>query len=452
MCRHGRPMGGRLPMLNTRNRAGVSALIVASLASPVLGFDLPAPVTDKDYLTVTMSEVTLGQLLFYDPILSGNDNISCSTCHHPRFGTSDGLSLGLGEGGVGLGPTRVADPQNRPEDRVPRNAPALYNLGAHEYTRMFHDGRVEEVDGHLRVPIEDGFFATVSGVLATQAAFPVLSPDEMGGQVSENPLSKAIRKGQFSGPGGAWDMIAGKVAAIPAYQQRFEATYPEIAFGRAIAFADISNAVAAFMAFEFRSDNSPFDHYLRGDQAALSDQAKAGMALFYGEAGCAACHSGAFQTDHAFHAMGQPQFGPGKTLIFEQGARDEGRFRVTGQPQDLYAFRTPALRNVTLTSPYGHTGAYADLRDFVVAHLAPSEALMTYDRTQAVLPVLPVEDWEVMDTEADVAAILSAIKVPDRSLPDDQIDALMAFLSALEDNPNRLGVPETVPSGLAFEK
>ena len=77
---------------------------------------------------------------------------------------------------------------------------------------------------------------------------------------------------------------------------------------------------------------------------------------------------------------------------------------------------------------------------------------MTYDRAQAVLPVLPVADWEVMDTEADVAAILSAIKVPDRSLPDDQIDALMAFLSALEDNPNRLGVPETVPSGLAFEK
>ena len=90
MCRHGRPMGGHLPMLNTRTKAGVSALILAALARPVLGFDLPAPVTDEDYLTVSMSEVTLGQLLFFDPILSGNDNISCSTCHHPKLGTSDG--------------------------------------------------------------------------------------------------------------------------------------------------------------------------------------------------------------------------------------------------------------------------------------------------------------------------------------------------------------------------
>ncbi|AJE47610.1 cytochrome-c peroxidase [Celeribacter indicus] len=436
------------------SRALAAALCLA--AAPVLAADLsrlslPRPATEADFLAVDPEEARLGQLLFYDPVLSGNRNISCSTCHHPRFGTSDGLSLGLGEGGVGLGPERVADPANLPEDRVPRNAPALYNLGAREYTRMFHDGRVETVDGHLRVPVEDGFFARVSGILATQAAFPVLSPDEMGGNVNESDLSKAIRKGRFSEQGGAWDIIAQRVAAIPAYRARFEAVYPEIAAGRAIHFADISNAIAAFMAFEFRADDSAFDRYLRGE-ADLPPEAEAGMRLFYGEAGCAACHSGTFQTDHAFHAMGQVQIGPGKTLDFERGSRDEGRFRVTGHAGDLYAFRTPSLRNVTLTAPYGHAGAYAELRGFLVAHLAPRAAFATYDRAQAVLPDLPVEDWEVMDSEADRAEILAAIAVEDRVLTAPQIDALMAFLAALEDDPDRLGIPDAVPSGLPFEK
>ena len=76
-----------------------------------------------------MAEVRLGRDLFYDPILSGNRNISCATCHHPRFGTGDGLSLGLGEGAVGLGPDRHVTETNLPEQRIPRNAPALFNLG-----------------------------------------------------------------------------------------------------------------------------------------------------------------------------------------------------------------------------------------------------------------------------------------------------------------------------------
>ena len=87
--------------------------------------------------------VELGWLLFYDPILSGNRNISCGTCHHPKFGTADGVALSLGEGGIGLGPERIADPANMPEQLIPRNAPALFNLGAEEFQVMFHDGRLE---------------------------------------------------------------------------------------------------------------------------------------------------------------------------------------------------------------------------------------------------------------------------------------------------------------------
>ncbi|MGB8624375.1 MAG: cytochrome-c peroxidase, partial [Paracoccaceae bacterium] len=113
-------------------------------ALPLMADAPVLPDADAVFAEPDMAKVKLGRLLFYDPILSGNRNVACATCHHPRFGTSDGLSLGLGDGGIGLGPDRKPDPRNMPEQRVPRNAPGLFNLGAAQFTRMFHDGRLEE--------------------------------------------------------------------------------------------------------------------------------------------------------------------------------------------------------------------------------------------------------------------------------------------------------------------
>jgi cytochrome c peroxidase len=429
------------------------ATILAGLVS-VAAAEIPEAVTDQAYHPVDPREAALGQLLFYDAILSGNRNIACADCHHPRFATADGLSLGLGEGGVGLGPARVADPANLPEQRIPRNAPALFNLGAAEFTVLFHDGRIE-VDptrpSGLRTPLEDEMVAGFDSLLAAQTMFPVLSPDEMAGHYGENDISTAVRRGRITGPGGAWDLIAQRVASIPAYARRFEAVYPDIAAGRPIAFTDISNAIAAFMALEWRSDDSPFDRHLRGE-APLAPLAARGMALFYGEAGCARCHAGPFQTDHGFHAMGVPQIGPGKAARFERHVRDVGRMRVTGRDEDAYRFRTPSLRNVAHTAPYGHAGAEPDLRRFVEGHLSPAASLHAYDRHRAVLPSLDgVEDWGALDDPDERSAIAAAVRADGPHLSPDHIDALMAFLGALNDETaleGRLGVPESVPSGL----
>ena len=430
------------------------------LAAPAAAGDLPPPVTDDMYAPVDRAEAELGHLLFYDPILSGNRNISCATCHHPRFATSDGVSLALGEGGIGLGPERRANPDNLPEQRIPRNATALFNLGAREFTVLFHDGRIETDPGRksgLRTPLEDDMTVGFDNVLSAQTMFPVLSQDEMAGHYSENEVSQAVRQGRITGEGGAWDLISGRVAEIPAYRQRFEAVYPEIAAGRGIAFTDISNAIAAFIAWEWRSDDSPFDAHLRGE-AELTGAAAEGMALFYGAAGCADCHSGPFLTDHGFHAMGVPQLGPGKAARFETHARDEGRFRVTGRQADLYAFRTPSLRNVMHTAPYGHSGAYRDIRAFLEGHIAPAEAIGAYDRAQAVLPALPgAEDWRVLDDPAEAATIRTAAARarPEGALSPAEIDALVAFLDSLSDPvalKGRLGIPDSVPSGLPVER
>ncbi|HEV8034130.1 cytochrome-c peroxidase, partial [Yoonia sp.] len=166
----------------------------------------------------------------------------------------------------------------------------------------------------------------------------------------------------------------------------------------------------------------------------------------------ASCHSGPFLTDHDFHAMGVPQIGPGKAARFESHARDEGRFRVTGDPADLYAFRTPSLRNVALTGPYGHSGAHRDLRSFIEAHLDPVAALAAYDLTDAVLPALPVDDTRGL---ADSPAIAQAVTYAPRRITDAQITSLVAFLDALTDPAaidGKLGIPDAVPSGLPIDQ
>lgn len=432
--------------------AALMATAVPAFANPLL----PPAVTDADYQAVDSGRVALGQLLFWDKVISGNRNIACATCHHPKFGTSDGQSLSLGEGGIGLGPTRLGDPANLPEQRIPRNSPALWNLGATQFTVMFHDGRTEadaSLPGGLRTPLEDEMVTGFTSLLSAQNMFPVLSPDEMAGHYEENEISTAVRQGVITTPDGAWDRIAARVESIPEYRAMFDAAAPETV-GRTLEFSDISNQIAAFVASEFRSDDTAFDAFLRGT-ADLPPQAKAGMDLFYGKAGCADCHSGTFQTDHSFHAMGEPQLGPGKSERFERHQRDTGRMRVTNNKADAYAFRTPSLRNITLTAPYGHAGAHSDLAAFLAFHLDPVAGLKTYT-PQATLPTLEVmkPDWAMLEGGEEYQAIAAAVtRAPTVLTPDEQAD-ILAFLTTLESptaRKGRLGIPKTVPSGLPVD-
>jgi len=424
--------------------AGFVCLIGADAKAQELG---PEP----QFASPDLARVELGQLLFYDPILSGNRNISCATCHHPRLGTADAVSLTIGEGGIGLGTARVTDPENLPEQRLPRNAPGLWNLGASEFVSFFHDGRLQadpsQPDG-VRTPLGTQMRSGFSSALSAQAMFPVLSADEMAGHYSENEISKAVRLGLITQEGGAWDLIAARVAAIPEYAQRFQ----EIAPDQPVTFTAIANVIADFISFEWRADNSPFDRAMRGE-AELNPDAEAGLALFYGKAGCGTCHSGWFQTDHGFHAIAMPQIGPGKAARFENHARDDGRMRVTGQIGDAFAFRTPSLRNVTLTAPYGHNGAYARLEDVVRHHLDPVASLYAYSIDLAILPELPgADDQRILMDPAGIAAIAAENELAPVVLSDAEVDALLAFLHSLEDPGERLGVPGQVPSGLPVDQ
>ena len=133
---------------------------------------------------------------------------------------------------------------------------------------LFADGRIEADPSRatgFRTPLEDEMVKGFASLLSAQTMFPVLSNDEMAGHYEENEVSTLVRQGRLTGKDGAWVAIAARVAGIPDYVERFKAVYPEIADGRPIQFTDISNAIAAYMTFDFRSDSAPFDAFLRED-------------------------------------------------------------------------------------------------------------------------------------------------------------------------------------------
>jgi len=408
------------------------------------------------------AKVELGRKLFFDKILSGNLNISCASCHHPLAGTGDGLSLPVGEGGNGLAVTRdTGHGIHSVPERVPRNAPAIFNLGAREFNRMFHDGRIEEdlsESSGFRSPALGQLPPGLDNVLAAQAMFPVTSGTEMAGQPGENPQANAAHENRLAGVDGVWNLIADRLRALPEYVNLFREAFPaEVQQAADIDYVLAANAIAAFEAVAWRFDNSPFDRYLRGDRHAMSNQARAGMNLFYGKAGCSHCHSGIFQTDQAFHAIAMPQIGPGKgdnLEGYEDGRDDFGRERVSGRFQDRFRFRTPSLRNLALSAPYGHSGAFGSLDEVVRHHLDAESSLHSYDRTQVSLPPndeLDALDFVVMDDPVRRTAIADANELMPVNLKNREIDELIAFLHALSDPAAfdmRRDVPFSVPSGL----
>jgi cytochrome c peroxidase len=420
---------------------------------------LPEPVTDADYYEdgkPNPAKVTLGRNLFYDKILSGNGNISCASCHHSLTDTGDGLSLPVGEGGRGIGVTRnTGSGEDAIHQRVPRNSPPLFNLGAREFRRMFHDGRVE-VDpsdpSRLLTPAGEELPPGLESVLAAQAMFPVTSGTEMAGQAGENTIADAAVAGNLAGPGGVWEQLAQRLQGIPEYVDLFKEAYPDsVDEAGDITYIHAANAIAAYEAVAFRADNSPFDRYLRGDHQALSVSARQGMGVFYGKGQCDTCHSGKFQTDHEFYAIAMPQIGPGKGDGLD-GRDDFGRERVTAAAEDRYRFRTPSLRNVALTGPWGHDGAYDTLESVVEHHLHPVDSLEQYDTNRAMLPYrsdLRELDFVIQSDPTRRAAIAAANEMPAVHLNQREVTYLVDFLHALTDPGSldlRHNVPQRVPS------
>ena len=380
----------------------------------------------------------LGQMLMFDPILSGNRDIACMTCHVPALATGDGRSLAIGQGGSGLGPARV-----HPGGRfIPRNAPPLFNL--HLLDSFFWDGRVfADARGHFRSSIGPQVTGDMSrtfefGALSAVGLLPVLSREEMRG-VSGNELA-VISDAQA---GRIWRALMRRLGGIEEYRELFEAAYPGTPFER-MTFAHASNAMAGFMIARLTFSHSPWDRFLAGEDDALNPAELEGARTFM-QIRCSLCHNGPAFTDGAFHNVALAQFGPGEG-DGSSGADDFGRARVTGAPEDRYTFRTTPLRNVELTGPYGHAGQFASLRDFVDHYSESDLKLRQYDGSQLEPLLRPT----LLDNVDAVLATRDTI-IDGVVLAPEVVDALTAYLNALTDpaaRDLRHLIPAQVPSGL----
>ena len=429
------------------------------IAQPVVGAEnLPAPLTASDYHEFSDERAKIGQLLFYDKILSGNRNISCGTCHHPRFGGGDGLSLGIGEGGIGVGLERIPGfGDQKIKKRIPRNASALWNLGAKDFTVLFHDGRLslsDDYNNNFNTPAEEWLPKGLETVLGTQALFPLTAQFEMAGNPKENEVAGAVHDRIDY----VWPILAKRVRTIPEYGAMFTDVFEDVATAEQVTIAHIGEALAAFIALEFESRDSAFDAFLAGDNDALTTTQKEGMKLFYGKAECVSCHSGSLLTDQKFHALAIPPFGPGRTRRFDPYVRDVGRMGETDRLEDAYRFRTPSLRNVALTAPYGHNGAFPDLEGIIRHHLNPSISLKNWQRDKANLPNVPwLEsiDFLVWDDRIEMKRYKEKIDINPIPLSEEEIGNLVSFMHALSGRSAeklRFGIPNQVPSGLTIDK
>lgn len=418
--------------------------------------NVPEPLTKADFRQVDMKKARLGRLLFYDSILSGNRNISCATCHAIEHGTSDGLSLGIGQGGQGVGPLRKAANRDKVRKRIPRNSPALWNLGAKEITTLFHDGRLSVSDRYgngFDSPAEEWLPQGLDNVLASQALFPLTSQFEMAGNPKENEVAGAA----YDRIDNVWPILAKRVRTIPTYNAGFIDAFENVRWPLDITIVHIANALAAFISFEWQSYDSPFDAFLAGDDGAFSAQQKRGLNIFYGEGNCGSCHSGKLLTDHKFHALALPHFGPGRTRRFDPHVRDVGRMGETDRLEDAYRFRTSSLRNVELTAPYGHNGAYRTLEGIIRHHLDPAGSFDRWQPQEAALRPIPwISDVDFVSFKdrRERARLRAQVDIEPVALTDHEIEALVAFLKSLTgtDSVNgRLGKPYSVPSGLPMD-
>jgi cytochrome c peroxidase len=380
--------------------------------------------------------IALGQMLFFDRELSGNRNIACATCHLPPLHAVDARHLSVGQDGA----------------RLSRTAVELFNRGS--VTSMFWDGRLELRGGEIVAPVAlpDG----VHTLLEAQALLPLLDRHEMRGQpgdVAEDGRANELATLGDDATTDVWSAIVARLLAIEGYRTLFAAAFPEVAQSD-LGIVHVARAIAAFEERLWELTDTSFDDYLGsvsepGRDDALREDERRGAELFFGDAGCARCHSGPLLSDGAFHAIGVPQIGPGQG----DAHRDEGRFLVTREPADRFAFRTPPLRNVALTAPYMHDGAYESLDDAIRHHLEPIGSLEGYVGEQ--LPTDLSTQLRAED-DAELAAAIDPDTRPHRALTDGEVWQLVAFLGSLNSRtelalPLSAGIPSSVPSGLRVD-
>jgi cytochrome c peroxidase len=324
---------------------------LVTIASPLGLPRVPVPADNPP----TAETIALGRKLYYDPILSADNTISCATCHHPDKGFADGAVFSTGVRGQKGG----------------RNSPMVCNAAF--YTLQFWDGRAPSLE--------------------KQAEGPVQNPVEMAHTLAG---------------------VEQKLAANPQYVAEFQR-----AFGPGpISYDMVAKAIASFERTVI-SGNSPFDRfYFGGDKKALSASAQRGLKVFTDptRGNCNVCHAigekDALFMDNKFHNVGVGVDVNGQV-------KDLGRYEVTKDEADRGAFKTPSLRNIALTAPYMHDGSLATLKDVIDFYVGGGNSNAHLDKQIRALDFLTRRERDdlVAFLEALTGEIPASARLPEKEKP-----------------------------------
>lgn len=328
---------------------------------------LPDLAPHPDDNPTTAEKVALGRMLFWDPILSGDRDIACVTCHHPDFAYADGRALSVGVGGAGLGPTRVAS--SEAPHHATRNTMTVLDTA---WNGLNVRG---ESPGPAEAPM---FWDNRVRSLEAQARGPITNLDEMRGTHFDETqiLPELVRR----------------LSEIPEYVTLFDA-----AFGSTVVTElAILRALAAFER-TLVAGGSSFDRYMRGDASAMSPAQQRGLVELVAR-GCTHCHSGPMFSDFRLHMLR-----PG------QGPHHGGSHTAGG------LMRTASLRNVIRTAPYFQDGSLATLDDVFTFYVHVDRD--ADPDLAGIDPPMPIDPGARNDLEAFLRAISDApydTTVPDR--------------------------------------
>ena len=351
----------------------------------------------------TPAKVALGRLLFWDPLLSGPEDVACATCHHPKNGYAENRDVSIGVTGIGLGSSRRLAPGSS-IPLVKRNSPTVLNIA---FSGSDESGRYDPANAPM-------FWDMRKKSLESQALEPLKSHEEMRGNTY--PRGEALAR------------VVAKLRANAEYRSLFAG-----AFGGAqpVNAENLGRAIAAFER-TLLANNSPFDRYMRGDRSAMTEEQVSGMQRFE-RVGCIKCHNGPMFSDYKLHVMGVPD---NPALPASDGGAQkppcpaspqEPRTAASRAACDSYAFRTASLRNLQFTFPYQHNGTSRTL----------SAVVGFYESTIAGSSRNPNVRYEELDP------LLRELK----NVDEEDVD-LIEFLHALSDGSFDRTIPERVPSGL----
>ena len=382
--------------------------------------------------------VDLGRSLFFDKLLSGNRDVSCASCHQASLALGDARSLAVGTH----------------QQLSPRNAPSLFSVGL-GMPYLFWDGRVSQLgpsSAPILSPVGNALPSGVANLLAAQAMLPVINRVEMRGQPGDRDAfggANELAPPSDSSFAAIWALVMHRITAVDEYARKLGVAYPGADVTR-LGFEYAANAIAAFEVQTFTKFNSPFDRYLAQDDGALTAAQKQGALLFFTKARCVTCHNGPFLGGQEFASVAVPQIGPGSgsAAPLDAGTGEPG---IRGPFQTgKFVFRVAPLRNVELTAPYMHDGAYPTLEAVVRHYNNVDSAVKSYDPSQLDPTLRSSYHGEATTINALLASLDGRLRDP-LGLTVDEQKQLVAFLKSLTD-PAARGLasvePATVPSGL----